>query len=216
MHAFFGENANNGLQTGAFYAYPNPKDDKAYMILKGKYKVNETEMKDVSYQIPFMQQGANGNATWFDIANNHRYTIAITQADAYHLDANILVADWADDGSIEYTPDNKPGEIVVTIPEAFKDDSEYDEEAKTVSMSLLKGSSITLSTTSNSPLGLTRIYAGGHCRGEIRLDGNIRSRHYNLPQRADRIYIHSLIERRLQNRPLSTYDIALPKPHRRL
>lgn len=28
-------------------------------------------------------------------------------------------------------------------------------------MSLLKGSSITLSTTSNSPLGLTRIYAGG-------------------------------------------------------
>ena len=161
VHAFFGENANNGLQTGAFYAYPNPKDDKAYMILKGKYKVNETEMKDVSYQIPFMQQGANGNATWFDITNNHRYTIAITQADAYHLDANILVADWADDGSIEYTPDNKPGEIVVTIPEAFKDDSEYDEEAKTVSMSLLKGSSITLSTTSNSPLGLTRIYAGG-------------------------------------------------------
>ena len=161
VHAFFGENANNGLQTGAFYAYPNPKDDKAYMILKGKYKVNETEMKDVSYQIPFMQQGANGNATWFDIANNHRYTIAITQADAYHLDANILVADWADDESIEYTPDNKPGEIVVTIPEAFKDDSEYDEEAKTVSMSLLKGSSITLSTTSNSPLGLTRIYAGG-------------------------------------------------------
>ena len=71
------------------------------------------------------------------------------------------MADWADDGSIEYTPDNKPGEIVVTIPEAFKDDSEYDEEAKTVSMSLLKGSSITLSTTSNSPLGLTRIYAGG-------------------------------------------------------
>lgn len=161
VHAFYGENANNGLQTGAFYAYPNPKDDKAYMILKGKYKVNETEMKDVSYQIPFMQQGANGNATWFDIANNHRYTIAITQADAYHLDANILVADWADDGSIEYTPDNKPGEIVVTIPEAFKDDSEYDEKAKTVSMSLLKGSSITLSTTSNSPLGLTRIYAGG-------------------------------------------------------
>ena len=79
VHAFFGENANNGLQTGAFYAYPNPKDDKAYMILKGKYKVNETEMKDVSYQIPFMQQGANGNATWFDIANNHRYTIAITR-----------------------------------------------------------------------------------------------------------------------------------------
>ena len=161
VHAFYGENANNGLQTGAFYAYPNPKDDKAYMILKGKYKVNETEMKDVSYQIPFMQQGANGNATWFDIANNHRYTISITKADAYHLDANILVADWADDGTIEYTPENKPGEIVVTIPEAFKDDSEYDEETNTVNMSLIDGSSITLSTISNAAIELTKIYAGG-------------------------------------------------------
>ena len=140
------ENANNGLCTGAFYAYPSPKQDKAFLILKGKYKVNETEMKQVSYQIPFMQQLPNGTDTWLDIAANHRYTVAVTKADAYHLDANIQVADWADDGNIEYTPDNKPGEIVVTIPEAFKGDSEYDEEAKTVSMSLLEGSSFTITT----------------------------------------------------------------------
>ena len=150
VHALYGDNANNGLCTGAFYAYPSPKQDKAFLILKGKYKVNETEMKQVSYQIPFMQQLPNGTAAWLDIAANHRYTIAITKADAYHLDANIQVADWADDGSIEYTPDNKPGEIVVTIPEAFKGDSEYDEEAKTVSMSLKEGSSFTITTYSNS------------------------------------------------------------------
>ena len=160
-HAFYGDNANNGLCTGAFYAYPSPKEDKAFIILNGKYKVNETEMKKVSYQIPFTQQTADGNATWFDIANNHRYTINITQANAYHLDANILVADWADDGTIEYTPENKPGEIVVTIPEAFKGDSEYDEETKTVNMSLVDGSSITLSTISNAAIDLTKIYAGG-------------------------------------------------------
>ena len=66
------------------------------------------------------------------------------------------MADWADDGSIEYTPDNKPGEIVVTIPEAFKDDSEYDEETNTVNMSLIDGSSITLSTIQMQPSNLRK------------------------------------------------------------
>lgn len=161
VHAFYGDNANNGLCTGAFYAYPSPRQDKAFLILNGKYKVNETEMKNVSYQIPFTQPTADGNTAWLDIAGNHRYTIAVTKADAYHLDANILVTDWADDGSIEYTPDNKPGEIVVTIPEAFKDDSEYDADTKTVSMLLKEGSSFEITTTSNSALIISKAYAGG-------------------------------------------------------
>lgn len=160
-HVFAGKEANKGLCTGAFYTYPSPKEDKAFIVLKGKYKVNETEMKDVSYKVPFTQQAADGNATWFDIANNHRYTIAITKADAYHLDANIQVADWADDGNIDYTPDNKPGEISVTIPEAYKADSKYDEPTKTITMSLVGGSNLTLSTTANSALGISKIYAGG-------------------------------------------------------
>ncbi|MFV0580725.1 MAG: beta strand repeat-containing protein [Parabacteroides gordonii] len=160
-HVFAGKDANKGLCTGAFYTYPSPKEDKAFIVLKGKYKVNETEMKDVSYKVPFTQQAADGNATWFDIANNHRYTIAITKADAYHLDANIQVADWADDGNIDYTPDNKPGEISVTIPEAYKADSKYDEPTKTITMSLVTGSNLTLSTTANSALGISKIYAGG-------------------------------------------------------
>ena len=78
VHAFYGDNANNGLCTGAFYAYPSPRQDKAFLILNGKYKVNETEMKNVSYQIPFTQPTADGNTAWLDIANNHRYTIAVT------------------------------------------------------------------------------------------------------------------------------------------
>lgn len=161
VHALSGKDANKGLCTGAFYTYPSPKDDKGFIILNGKYKVNETEMKDVSYQVPFTQQGADGNATWFDIANNHRYTIAITKADPYRLEADIRVADWADDGNIDYTPDNKPGEITVTIPEAYKGDSQYDEETKTVNMSLVDGSYLTLSTVSNSAVNLSKIYAGG-------------------------------------------------------
>lgn len=161
VHALSGKDANKGLCTGAFYSYPSPKDDKGFIILNGKYKVNETEMKDVSYQVPFTQQGADGNATWFDIANNHRYTIAITKADLYRLEADIRVADWADDGNIDYTPDNKPGEITVTIPEAYKGDSQYDEETKTVNMSLVDGSYLTLSTVSNSAISLSKIYAGG-------------------------------------------------------
>mgnify|MGYP002542513257 FL=1 len=79
VHAFYGDNANNGLCTGAFYAYPSPRQDKAFLILNGKYKVNETEMKNVSYQIPFTQPTADGNTAWLDIANNHRYTIAVTK-----------------------------------------------------------------------------------------------------------------------------------------
>ena len=105
----------------SFDAYPNPKDDKAYMILKGKYKVNETEMKkDVSYQIPFMRQGANGNATWFDIANNHRYTIAITQADAYHLDARDPWETGQTTKASNTPPTTSRGKIVVTIPGIFQ------------------------------------------------------------------------------------------------
>ena len=36
-------------------------------------------MKNVSYQIPFTQPTADGNTAWLDIANNHRYTIAVTK-----------------------------------------------------------------------------------------------------------------------------------------
>lgn len=161
FRAFYGDNANTGTQTGAFYSYPSPLNDKGYMILKGKYQVNKTESKDVSYQIPFTQTDGNGNETSLEINNNHRYTIAITKADDYHLDFTLTVADWADDGSIEYNPDEDDNELLVTIPDAFKDDTEYDPDTRSVSMSLKPGSKFELETTASSNLMVEKKYVGG-------------------------------------------------------
>ena len=94
------------LTKGAFYSYPSPKDDHGYLMLKGKYAVNQTESKDVSYQIPF-QQMVNGIGTYIEVAYNHRYTITITKADNYHLDVDLKVADWDDKEVIDpYEPEN--------------------------------------------------------------------------------------------------------------
>ncbi|MFV0580727.1 MAG: hypothetical protein ACK5N4_01610 [Parabacteroides gordonii] len=95
------------LTKGAFYTYPSPKDDHGYLMLKGKYAVNQTESKDVSYQVPF-QQMINGVGTYIEVSNNHRYTITITKADTYHLDVNLKVADWDDKETIDpYEPENE-------------------------------------------------------------------------------------------------------------
>lgn len=161
FRAFYGDKANTGTQTGAFYSYPSPLNDKGYMILKGKYQVNKTESKDVSYQIPFTQTDGNGNETSLEINNNHRYTIAITKADDYHLDFTLTVADWADDGSIEYNPDEDDNELLVTIPDAFKDDTEYDPDTRSVSMSLKPDSKFELETTASSNLMVEKKYVGG-------------------------------------------------------
>lgn len=160
--AFSGDKANKGLATGAFYLYPSPKEDKAFLILKGRYRVNATQQKEVSYQIPFTQRTLDGRETWIDIANNHRYTLAITAANEYHLDADLSVADWADNGNIDFTPDNKPGELAVVVPDAFKDETEFDEKERTVSMSIKNGSTIEISTLANATVNLEKIYAGGN------------------------------------------------------
>ena len=162
VRRFYGEKANKGLQTGAFYSYPSPEKDNAFLILKGMYKVNETEYKEVSYRVPFTRQNENGTATILEIANNHRYTLAITAADLYHLDCNISVDDWADDGSIiEFNPNEDTGELAVTIPDGFKDDTKYDPDTRSVSMSLKPGSRFELKTTASSNLMVEKKYVGG-------------------------------------------------------
>ena len=163
--AFIGDNANTGTQTGAFYCYPSLQEDGGALLLKGRYKVNETESKEVSYQIPFRQQGVDGQETYLDINNNHRYTIGITKADDLRLEFTLSVADWADDGNIDdYEPDNKPGEITVSIPVDFQDRStvtlDPDRNVYTVSMSLDTGSSFDMTVGSSSP-GIKIVYAGG-------------------------------------------------------
>lgn len=159
---FYGENANKGIQAGAFYSYPSPLKDKGFLILKGMYKINEPESKEVSYRIPFTQQAADGNQTFLEIANNHRYTIAITAADEYHLDWTLYVADWTDDGSIDdFKPDQDSGEIDVTIPAEFTDDTKYDPDTRSVSMSLKPKSQFTVTTTATANLTVYKKYVGG-------------------------------------------------------
>ena len=159
---FYGENANKGIQAGAFYSYPSPLKDKGFLILKGMYKINESESKEVSYRIPFTQQAADGNQTFLEIANNHRYTIAITAADEYHLDCTLYVADWTDDGSIDdFKPDQDSGEIDVTIPAEFTDDTKYDPDTRSVSMSLKPGSQFDVTTTATANLTVYKKYVGG-------------------------------------------------------
>ena len=159
---FYGENANKGIQAGAFYSYPSPLKDKGFLILKGMYKINESESKEVSYRIPFTQQAADGNQTFLEIANNHRYTLAITAADEYHLDCTLYVADWTDDGSIDdFKPDQDSGEIDVTIPAEFTDDTKYDPDTRSVSMSLKPKSQFTVTTTATANLTVYKKYVGG-------------------------------------------------------
>lgn len=162
VRRFYGENANKGNQTGAFYSYPSPLKDNGFIILKGMYKINESESKEVSYQIPFTQQGKDGNQTFLEIANNHRYTIAITAADEYHLDFTLTVADWADDGNIDdFNPEQESGELNVSIPDNYIDDTEYDPETRSVSMSLKPGSEFDVTTTTTANLMVYKNYVGG-------------------------------------------------------
>lgn len=162
---FMGDNANTGTQQGAFYCYPSMQEDEGFLMLKGHYKVNETETKEVSYRIPFRQKGVDGQETYLDINNNHRYTIGITKADELRLEFILNVADWTDDGNIDdYEPGNKPGEITVSIPTAFQGRSTATLDAVrnvyTVSMSLDDGSSFDMTVGSSSP-GIKIVYAGG-------------------------------------------------------
>lgn len=156
-----------GTNAGVFYSYPSPQTDGDYLILKGLYQVNQTEQKEVTYQVPFRGSNAAGNAgTYLDINNNHRYTLAITRADDYHLDFTLNVTDWMDDGSIDdYHPENKPGELTVKIPDAFAGDTQdaFDEARRihTVSMSLKDGSTFDAFIGTTSPLTVSKTYAGG-------------------------------------------------------
>lgn len=160
--AFDGEKANKGTQTGAFYTYPSPSKDNGYIILKGTYQVNKTETKEVTYQIPFIQETADGGSTFLEINNNHRYTIGITEADDYHLDFTLTVADWADDGSIdEYKPEDGSGALNITIPPTFDGDTQYDPDTRIVSMSLKENSSFDVKIETNSALTIQKTYVGG-------------------------------------------------------
>ena len=104
---FDGADANKGTQTGAFYSYPSPIADKGYLIIKGKYALNMTDMpQEVSYMVDF-EQSVAGTGGYIEVKPNHRYTVRITDADPFKLDVNITVSDWTDGGDFEYQPENE-------------------------------------------------------------------------------------------------------------
>lgn len=104
---FDGVNANKGTQTGAFYSYPSPIADKGYLIIKGKYALNMTDVpQEVSYMVNF-EQSVAGTGGYIEVKPNHRYTVRITDADLFKLDVNITVSDWTDGGDFEYQPENE-------------------------------------------------------------------------------------------------------------
>ncbi len=162
-HAFEGDKANTGLQVSAFYSYPSLLEDEGYLILNGTYQVNLTEKKEVTYQIPFKQQTADGGLVELEINPNHRYTIGITKADEYSLDFTLDVAEWNEgDNPDDYNPNvNGAGELTVTIPDPFKGDTRYSKDTRTVNMSLKAGSEFYMEIESSATFTIQKTYVGG-------------------------------------------------------
>ena len=162
--AFEGEKANEGLQVSAFYSYPSPLEDKGYLILSGSYQVNKTEVKEVSYQIPFIQQTADGGEVALEINNNHRYTIGITKADEYHLDFTLDVAEWDEGGYIDdYNPEISGGDysLSVTVADPLKDKITYDAASRLVTMKTMKtGDSFIVEVNAAKEPELKKSYVG--------------------------------------------------------
>lgn len=150
---------NKGFFPGAFYSFPCLQSDGARLLLMGRYQVNMTEQRPVTYEIPFKQEDGEGNGVWLEIQHNHRYTVRITAADEYRLQYNLTVAEWNDEGSVDdYEPDNSVDEFSLDVPEAFKDKIEYDTLAHLVTMGLEKDLAFTLITRSNTELDIAKTY----------------------------------------------------------
>lgn len=100
--------------TGAFYMYPSPKEDAGYLLLQGIYYPNKTEQRNVTYQVPFEPVGGLGN--YIEVAANHRYTVAITDAGESKLDFTVSVLPWEEGGEVDsYEPDNDFSDGPVTL-----------------------------------------------------------------------------------------------------
>ena len=162
--AFEGEKANTGLQVSAFYSYPSPLEDKGYLILNGTYQVNLTEAKEVSYQIPFVQQTTDGGTVALEINPNHRYTIGITKADEYKLDFTLDVAEWDEGGYIDdYNPEISGGDysLSVTVADPLKDKITYDAASRLVTMKTMKtGDSFIVEVNAAKEPELKKSYVG--------------------------------------------------------
>lgn len=155
--------ANNttSLTKGAFYTWASPKDDKGYLIFKGKYAVNQTENVDVTYQIPF-QQIQNGVGSFIEVAYNHRYTISITDADRYHLDFTLNVSDWDDEGELDnYDPDNDFDNTTPIVLEAALSTNATVLANGNIELQPVAGSKFAFKMASNTALTEEVVYKNG-------------------------------------------------------
>jgi len=160
------------LTKGAFYSFPSPKDDKGYLMLKGKYAVNQTESKDVSYQVPF-QQMVNGIGTYIEVAYNHRYTITITKADTYHLDVDLKVADWDDKEVIDpYEPENDFDRAENVVLDAAASTNTYVLDNGQISVLPDENSKFTFKMASNTDLMHEVIYKSATAPKWVVIDGD--------------------------------------------
>lgn len=145
---------------GIFYCYPSPVDDGGYLILSGTYATNMSENIKVAYQVPFKPAG-DDTGNYIEVAHNHRYTVSITNADPYHLDFTLQVADWADEGEVDkYKPDND-----FTL-EAFTFDADNSTNALLLSdgkvaLAPAAGNTLKFTMASNSEIEESLDYAGG-------------------------------------------------------
>ena len=143
---------NTGAATPAFYSYASPAGDKAFLVLKGKYHLNLVETADVNYNVNFSQV-KDGTGASIEINPNHRYTVTITDADPYRIDFNISVADWEEGDDLgEYDPENGMDDLTVTPADL------YNEDTRTVSLSVIPGSDATVTTASNAPIEAQLLY----------------------------------------------------------
>ena len=143
---------NTGTATPAFYSYASPAGDKAFLVLKGKYHLNLVETADVNYNVNFSQV-KDGTGASIEINPNHRYTVTITDADPYRIDFNISVADWEEGDDLgEYDPENGMDDLTVTPADL------YNEDTRTVSLSVIPGSDATVTTASNAPIEAQLLY----------------------------------------------------------
>lgn len=153
------------LTKGAFYTYPSPKDDHGFLVLKGKYAVNQTESKEVSYRIPF-QQMVNGVGTYIEVSQNHRYTIAITKADDYHLDFTMNVVDWDDTESKvdPYEPENDFDKKAPVVLKAAETQDAYVLDNGQISVLPVDGSKLAFEMASNTELAHELVFKAGSAK----------------------------------------------------
>lgn len=160
---FKGDNINVGTQTGAFYSYPSPIEDKGYLIIKGKYALNMTDTpKDVSYPVAFEQQ-TEGTGGFIEVKHNHRYTVRITDADPFKLNVNITVSEWDDGEDLPYGPENEL-KVEKAEPRGATVLNVNDKKATLTLTETGDAGGFVVTASSNAEIQATVVYPGfGNC-----------------------------------------------------